>query len=156
MIYTFWGLTFLVTIFSYRKDKERTITALRTSILSLRKLLPGLFVMVALVGFVLAVVSKENIVAIFNFKGFYGFLLVSLLGALITIPGPIAFPLAGALLHMGASRELLATFITTLTMVGMLSSPFEISYFGKRFTFIRQGLSFIAAIMIGMIMGVFL
>lgn len=156
MIYTFWGITFLITVLSYRKDKVRTLDALGASTQAFIKLLPGLLGMVVLVGIALAIFSKENIVAVFNYKGLYGFILVSLLGALITIPGPIAFPLAGALFHMGVNREHLATFITTLTMVGLLSAPLEISYFGKRFTFMRQGLSFIAAIFIGLIMGAFL
>lgn len=152
MILFVWSITILLTIFSFLKNKEKTFGALRVSISSLKKLAPAILGMVVLVGLILTIFPKEKLVLIFNHKGLYGFLLVSLIGAIVTIPGPIAFPLAGALLQMGANQELLATFITTLTMVGIASSPLEISYFGKRFTLLRQGLSFIAAIMIGLIM----
>lgn len=147
-----WLLTILLLVFSFFKNKEKTFDALHVSLNSLRKLIPAILGMVFLISFTLAIFPKENLVQIFNHKGVYGFVLVSFLGAVVTLPGPIAFPLAGALLQMGANQELLASFITTLTMVGIASSPLEISYFGKRFTILRQGLSFIAAVMIGLIM----
>lgn len=156
MIFFIWGLTILLIAFSFHKDKTKTLIALRSSVGALRKLSPAILGMVILVGFILVVFPKESLVLIFNHKGLYGFVLVSLLGAIVTIPGPIAFPLAGALLQMGASKDLLASFITTLTMVGLVSSPLEIMYFGRRFTIMRQGLSFIAAIIIGLIMGALL
>jgi len=147
-----WIITILLTIFSYCKNKEKTLFALRSGLSSLKKLAPAILGMIVLVGFILAIFPKENLLIIFNQKGLYGVLLASLIGAVVTMPGPIAFPLAGALLQMGANQDLLASFITTLTMVGIASSPLEISYFGKRFTVLRQGLSFVAAIMIGLIM----
>jgi len=57
---------------------------------------------------------------------------------------------------MGASLPALASFITTLTMVGILTSPLEVKAFGRRFTFIRQFLSLILALLIGALMGVLL
>jgi uncharacterized membrane protein YraQ (UPF0718 family) len=152
MILLIWVITTILTIFSFLKNKDKTFEALLASIMSLKKLAPSILGMAVLVGLVLTIFPKDKLVLIFNHKGLYGFLLVSLIGALVTIPGPIAFPLAGALLQLGANQELLASFITTLTMVGIVSSPLEISYFGKRFTILRQGFSFIAAIMIGLLM----
>lgn len=152
MILFIWSLAILLTAFSFLKSNEKTIRALRVSINSLKNLTPAILGMVVLVGLIITIFPKEKLVLIFNHEGFYGILLVSIIGAIVTIPGPISFPLAGALLKMGANQELLASFITTLTMVGFATSPLEISYFGKRFTILRQGLSFVAAIMIGLIM----
>jgi uncharacterized membrane protein YraQ (UPF0718 family) len=156
MVYIVWLITFVIFIISYRKDRKRTLKALDNSIRALQNLSSAVFGMISLVGLVLAIFPKESLAIIFNYKGVLGFAIVSLLGAIVTIPGPIAFPIAGALLNMGASKAILASFITTLTMVGIVSSPLEISYFGKRFTFMRQALSFIAAIFIGLIMGAIL
>ena len=39
-------------------------------------------------------------------------------------------------------------------MVGIVTFPLEIKAFGKKFTFIRNGLSFVFAIIISLIMGV--
>ena len=152
MILFIWCLTIFLTLYSFFKNKERTIEALWASVKTFKRLLPALLAMMFLVGFILAIFPKESIAQIFNQKGFYGFVVVSLIGAIVTIPGPIAFPLAGALLQMGVKQDLLASFITTLTMVGIASSPLEISYFGKRFTLLRQVLSFVSAILIGQIM----
>ena len=69
---------------------------------------------------------------------------------------PIAYPLAGSLHRMGASLPALASFITTLTMVGILTSALEIKAFGRRFTVIRQTLSLLLALVIGALMGVLL
>ena len=156
MVYTIWVLTFFIWFFSYQKDKKRTLLALGNSFRALKSLAPGILSMVFLVGLVLAIFPKESLAIIFTQKGFVGFVIVSLVGAIVSIPGPIAFPLAGALLKIGASKAMMASFITTLTMVGVVSSPLEISYFGKRFTIMRQILSFVAAIVIGLIMGVVL
>jgi uncharacterized membrane protein YraQ (UPF0718 family) len=156
MVYIIWFVTFVIFIISYRKDKSRTLKALGNSFRGLQNLSSAVLGMIALVGLVLAIFPKESLIVIFSYKGILGFVIVSLLGAIVTIPGPIAFPIAGALLKMGASKAILASFITTLTMVGIVSSPLEISYFGKRFTFMRQVLSFIAAIFIGLIMGAIL
>ena len=152
MILFIWAMTFILTIISYLKNKEKTSAALLSSIQTLKKITPAILSMIILVAFILSILPKETLVLILNQNGIFGFVIVSLIGAIVTIPGPIAFPLAGALFQMGVSQELLASFITTLTMVGIVSAPLEISYFGKRFTLLRQGLSFFAAILIGLIM----
>lgn len=156
MIYTIWSITIIILAISYWRDKKRTLIALGSSLSSLKNLSSGVLGMVTLVGLILAIFPKESLSVIFTYKGIWGFVMVSLMGAIVTIPGPIAFPLAGELLKIGASKAILASFVTTLTMVGIVSAPLEISYFGKRFTIMRQGLSFIAAVFIGLIMGAIL
>lgn len=155
MVFIVWVITFLVFLISLIKDKKRTIKALKQSVNSLKKLTPGVLGMVGVVGLMLAVISPEILKTVFTYKGFMGFVIVSSVGAIVTVPGPIAFPLAGSLLKLGASYGTIASFITTLTMVGVVTSPLEASYFGKKFTFFRQFLSFLAAIVIGLIMGAF-
>lgn len=156
MLITIWIATVLALMVSYQKDKSRTLKALARSIDSIKGLSSGLLGLISIVGMILAVIPQETMVRVFDLHGVVGFVVVSLIGAVVTIPGPIAFPLAGSLLKMGANPAALASFITTLTMVGLVSAPMEASYFGRRFTIIRQVSSFLAAIAIGLIMGVFL
>ena len=104
----------------------------------------------------MSVIPAPVIARLFHTHGAAGFFLLAGLGALLTIPAPMAYPLAGSLYRMGASLPALASFITTLTMVGILSSPMEIKAFGRRFTIIRQSLSLILALLIGALMGVLL
>jgi len=150
----FWLITAVVLLISWRQDPARTSRALRTTAQSLKGLAPTILGMISLVGLLLALLPPEVLTSLFTIKGVPGIAAVSLVGAVLTMPAPIAFPLAGSLLKLGAAPAALATFITTLTMVGIVSAPIEISIFGVRFTLLRQVLSFGAAIVIGLLMGV--
>lgn len=156
MAVTMYGLAALALLVSWLVDPEKTKRALRIGGKSLKGLAPRILGMVALVGLVLAVVPPPTIRQLFTYQGIGGFVLVSAIGSVITMPAPIGFALVGSLFKLGAAPASLAAFVTTLTMVGVMSAPMEISCFGRRFTFIRQGLSFVSAIAIGLLMGVFL
>ena len=149
-----WAIALLALAISYGKDRGRTRKALRVSFRSFLNLVPSLLGMTGLVGLVLAAIPPDELSNVFKHNGVLGFILVSVAGAVVTMPAPVAFPLAGSLLKLGASLSSLAAFITTLTMVGILTAPMEIAYFGKRFTVLRQSLSFVLAIVIGLLMGV--
>lgn len=151
-----WIITAVALAVSFTIDKDRTRIAFNKAAQSLRNVLFGLFGMTLVIGLILAIVPQENLIRLFSIKGPWGFVLTSLVGSILTIPGPIAFPMAGALLKLGASPAALASFISTLTMVGIISAPLEISYFGKRFVVMRQALSFVASIIIGLIVGALL
>jgi len=153
---TIYGLTAVALAVSWRIDPEKTRRALKIGAKSLNGLAPRILGMVALVGLVLALVPPELITKLFTYRGIGGFVLVSAIGSIITMPAPIAFALVGSLFKMGAAPATLAAFVTTVTMVGIMSAPMEISCFGKRFTLIRQTLSFITAVIIGLLMGLFL
>jgi len=148
--------TLLAAIISYVKDRDRTRKALLASCRSFLGVAPALLGMTALIGLVLALLPPGVLGQLFKSHGWAGFFLVVVVGSLITIPAPIAYPLAGSLLEQGVSLSALAAFITTLTMVGVVTAPMEIAYFGRRFTIARQSLSFVLAILIGALMGVVL
>ena len=149
-------LTLAVLAVSYIKDAKRTRKVLLISSRSFMSLVPNLLGMVALIGLILAITPPEALTRLFSIHGIIGFILTATAGVVITIPAPIAYPLAGTLLKLGVSLPTLATFITTLTMVGTVTAPMEIEYFGKRFTLVRQGLSLALAILIGLLMGAIL
>ncbi|MBU5615392.1 permease [Geomonas azotofigens] len=151
-----YGGTALAVLVSWRLDPEKTRRALRIGAKSLHGLAPRILGMVALVGLVLALVPPEVIRKLFSHGGLGDFALVSAIGSIVTMPAPIAFALVGSLFKVGASPASLAAFVTTLTMVGVMTAPMEISCFGKRFTLLRQALSFTMAIVIGVAMGVLL
>ena len=150
------SITLIALMVSFWKDRERTRKALLISYRSFMALVPSLLGMTGLVGLVLALIPPNLLTSLFKFHGIAGFVLIALVGAIVTMPAPVAFPLAGSLFKLGASLPALAAFITTLTMVGIVTAPMEVAYFGKRFTVVRQSLSFILAILIGVLMGVFL
>ena len=77
----------------------------------------------------------------------------ALLGTISMIPNLIALPLAGSLINSGASYTTIAAFLTTLTMVGIVTMPLEIKLLGKKITFWRNLLAFFFAIIIALIIG---
>jgi len=70
------------------------------------------------------------------------------IGSIALVPGFIAYPLAGVLQKNGASTPVLAAFITSLMMVGVLTLPLEARFFGWRVSLLRNGLSFVGAVLV--------
>lgn len=89
-------------------------------------------------------------------SGLGGILIIAVVGAILHIPALVSSPLAASLLESGASISAVAAFVTTLTMIGTVTLPLEIKELGKRIAFLRNGISFVIAILIALIMGVVL
>lgn len=139
------------------KDKEKAKQALIVGLKSFFRILPMVFIIIILIGLLLGFVSQTQISKIIGENaGLGGVLLASLLGAIMHIPSLISFPLAASLLESGASVTAVAAFITTLTMIGTVTLPLEIKELGKKVALLRNGISFIMAIIIAIIMGVLL
>jgi uncharacterized membrane protein YraQ (UPF0718 family) len=123
----------------------------------LKKLLPHFLLLLAFVSVFLGIVSPETLMTLLGKEaGGLGVLIAALVGSIALIPGPIAYPLAGMLLQSGVSYIVLATFVTTLMMVGVLTFPVEKVYLGVSITIIRNVLSFIGALLISILVGVLL
>ena len=75
-------------------------------------------------------------------------------GSVTLIPAFVAFPLVGSLIDVGASIVPAAAFLTTLTMVGVVTFPLEKREFGIKFALTRNLLSFGFAVVIALVMGV--
>ena len=82
--------------------------------------------------------------------------MASALGSITLIPGFVAFPLAAALMDNGAGIMQIAAFISTLMMVGIVTLPLEISYFGKKTALLRNGLALAFSFFVALVMGVIL
>ena len=89
-------------------------------------------------------------------SGALGFAIAAVVGSITLIPGFISYPIAAGLISQGASYAVVATFMTTLMMVGVVTLPLEIKYFGRRAAIARNVLNFFAAIVIGLLVGLIL
>ena len=87
-------------------------------------------------------------------SGWIGILVAALIGAITLVPSFVAFPLAAALLQNGAGYMQIAAFISTLMMVGVVTIPIEISYFGKKATITRNISAFVFSLVVAWIIGV--
>ncbi|MGI6084161.1 MAG: permease, partial [Acetivibrionales bacterium] len=107
------------------------------------------------IGLLLTIFSPESIAAFVEKQNILiATISAALLGTVTLVPAFIAFPLIGTLINGGVGIVPSVSFLTTLTMVGIVTLPLEIKAFGKKFTFARNGLSFIFAIIIALVMGV--
>ncbi len=151
------GLAVLGFVVSFFKGKGKTLQALKMAGKSFFKILPMVLIIVVLVGLLLGFVPPTQIEKLFGAQsGLLGVLIIGGAGAILHIPSLIAFPLAGSLRESGASVAATAAFITTLTMIGTVYLPVEIKILGKKFALLRNGLSFIVAIAISLLMGLIL
>ncbi len=143
--------------FSWFKSKEKTIQALKKAWKSFENILPQFLSILLLIGFVLSILTPAQISSLIGGdSGWVGVLLASILGSITLIPGFIAFPLAAALIKSGAGYMQIAAFISTLMMVGIVTLPMEIKFFGKKAAYLRNGLAFLFSLFVALIMGVIL
>lgn len=143
--------------FSFYKNKEKSMKALRIALKGTINMAPAIGVIIVLVGLLMGFFKPELISKLLgNQSGFIGIALASVAGAILMIPSLIAFPLTASLVESGASISVAAAFITTLTMIGFVTLPIEIKEMGKRLTLLRNGISFLIAVGIALIMGALL
>ena len=141
-------------ILSFLKDKKKTKMALKKAWKSFENILPQFLSILLIIGIMLAVLSPETISRLIGQQsGWFGMIIASLIGSITLIPGFIAFPLASALLKNGAGFMQIAVFISTLMMVGVVTIPVEMKYFGKKATILRNALAFIFSFVVAIVIG---
>lgn len=156
-IITIYGLMGICLVASLVKSREKTKKAFKIAGKALLKSAPSLLTVLGIVGLTLGILTPETIAKLVGAEaGFTATILAAVIGAITLIPSLVAFPLAGSLLRSGATVMTISAFITTLVMVGIMTAPMEIKSLGKKFTLLRNGLGFIAALIIAGIMGVLL
>ena len=77
----------------------------------------------------------------------------AVVGSVTLIPGFVAFPMAAMLLKGGAGYMQIGAFISTLMMVGIVTLPVEIKYFGKKLAIYRNLLAFLFSFIVAYIIG---
>ncbi len=147
-------LALIALVVAFIVSKEKAVQSLKNAVKSFFKILPMALIIVLAIGLLLGFVSPEMISQFIGDQtGILGVLLVGIVGAVLHIPALISFPLAASLLDSGASVAAVAAFITTLTMIGTITLPLEIKELGKELALLRNGISFVIAIIIAVIMG---
>ncbi len=142
---------------AFFRDRTRCLHALAIAARSFLKVLPMALTVVVLVGLLLGFVPGGLISrTIGRESGLIGVLIAAAVGAVLYIPSIVAFPLAGSFVRSGASVGAVAAFITTLTMVGLVTLPLEAELLGKRLALSRNAMSLVLAVAIALIMGVIL
>ncbi len=144
-------------LFSIIKSRKKT----KKSVLIAKKLFLNTFIEVAgvmaLVGLVLALLPPDLIKQLLGGDSqILSTIFGALIGTVTIMPAFIAFPLSKSLYMSGAYLVTIAAFLTTLTMVGVATYPIEVRHFGRKFTLVRNGISFMMALVIALGMGILL
>lgn len=150
-----WIGTLIFLVISFIKNKIKTKQALKMAFGMGKGMLASILSIIFAIGLILTIMPPMEIA---GFVGKQSTLLATIVAALFgtitLIPAFIAFPLVGTLVNAGVSVVPSVAFLTTLTMVGVVTFPLEKKEFGAKFTAVRNGFSFLFAIIIALVMGV--
>jgi len=150
------AITALAVIASLIADRRKTLMGVRGGLRMFVKLLPALVAVLAAVSLLMAAVHPATLERWLGGGGPVPFVAALLVGSIALIPGFVAFPLAGVLKDHGATVAVLAAFITTLLMVGVVTLPIEIEFFGRRIAVWRNLLAFGGAVVVALVMAAIL
>lgn len=155
-MYILYILTGLALAASFIASRQKTRGALRIAVRRFVNILPAFLMMLILVSVVLFLVPDEVIAQYLGADAKnVAVLSAAALGSIALMPGFIAFPLAGVLLEKEVLYMVLSAFTTTLMMVGVLTFPVERAYLGTKVTIIRNTISFLIALVIAVMTGIF-
>ncbi|MFH1652048.1 MAG: permease [Chloroflexota bacterium] len=153
LLYILAGIALLVSLLA---DRRKTLRALKITVKRLLNIMPAFLVMLVLVSVVLFLLPGAVISRLLgNNNLFLSTGLAALMGSIALIPGFIAYPLGGILLNEGVPYTVIAAFTVTLMMVGVLTAPVEKAYFGLKLTVIRNGISFLIALVVAVVIGIY-
>lgn len=151
---TLYIITLLLLGLSYFKDRGKTKKALKKGLKAFENILPQFLGIIILTGILLANFNQETISKIIGDQsGWLGVLISGIVGAVTLIPGFVAFPTAAMLLRNGAGYVQITAFISTLMMVGIVTIPVEIRYFGRRLAVLRNSIAFIFSFIVAYVIG---
>lgn len=146
----------IAIIASLIADLRKTWNGMKKGLVMFVKILPAILSVLILVSIFLYLIPNELIVEYLGEDaGLTGYVFAAIAGSIALIPGFIAYPLAGILVKTGVSYPVIAVFITTLMMVGILTLPVEIKFFGIRVSLLRNTLYFLGALIVGFLIGLF-
>lgn len=150
-----WIITVIWFVVSTVKDKKKTFNSIKMSSGMMRNMIGEIIGILFLIGLILTFIPPETIK---KYLGQSNVLLSTVIsafmGSITLIPAFVAFPLVASLVNAGASIVPIVAFLTTLTMVGIVTFPLERREFGFKFALTRNLLSFGFAVIIALLMGV--
>ena len=153
----FISLSIFTSLVSFLLDKKKTILGFKKGFKIFKNIVIPFLNILILVSLLLFIVPPQMVVKYLGAgSGAIGFAIAAVVGSITLIPGFISYPIASGLLKQGASYSTVAVFMTTLMMVGVVTLPLEIKYFGKKIAILRNLLNFIIAIIIGILIGIIL
>ena len=144
----------MVDIYSFHKGEliilllTRFKQALLSALKSLGSVMPMLFAIIGLVGLFQAAVSPQMLHSLFSGSPLQDTLTATVIGGVSVGQPFFSYIIAGELLAEGVSLYAVSAFILAWVTLGIIQLPMEWAIFGRRFTILRNLLSFIFALLI--------
>ncbi len=149
-----YAATILLLGLSFTKSKQKTKMALKKAWKAFENILPQFLGILIMIGLILAIVDTRFISGIIGDEsGWFGVLTAALIGAITLIPGFLAFPTAAMLRDSGAGLMQIGAFVSSLMMVGVVTLPVEMKYFGKKMAILRNLLAFVFSFVVALVIG---
>jgi uncharacterized membrane protein YraQ (UPF0718 family) len=156
-IVIFVVLSGALVLISWVLDRKKTLAGIKKGLMMFKNIALPFINILILISVALYLLPPHLIVQYLGGRaGLTGVAVAAVAGSVTLIPGFISYPIAATLIKEGASYAVVATFMTTLMMVGVVTFPLEAKYFGKKVAFIRNALNFITAILLGVLVGLIL
>ncbi|AOY74919.1 permease [Clostridium formicaceticum] len=152
-----WIITGVGLVISMFKDKEKTLTSMKMAANMMKRMIGQIIGILFLIGLILTFIPPEGVTDILSKTNIlFATMISAFVGSITLIPAFVAFPLVSSFVDIGMSIVPAVAFLTTLTMVGLVTFSLEKQEFGLKFALTRNILSFLFAIFISLIMGVIL
>lgn len=146
----------LCLIASFVSDRKKTLSGIKKGMTMFLKLLPTILSVIIIISVILYLIPNEVMLEYFGeSSGITGYVFAALIGSIALVPGFIAYPVCGYLVKSGVGYPVIAVFITTLMMVGIITFPIERKFFGFKVALLRNILSLAGALIIGILIGLF-
>jgi uncharacterized membrane protein YraQ (UPF0718 family) len=117
---------------------------------TLGMVMPMLLSVIGLMGLFETLVTTEMIHSLFKGSAFADTLLGTLAGSVSVGQPFLSYAIGGELLNEGVTLYAVTAFILSFVTLGLVQLPLEWELFGTRFTVLRNGLSFLFALLISM------
>ena len=147
-----YGLTLILLIVSFIKDRNKTFKGIKKGVKSFLKLMPVLIPTFMFIGILLAVVTPEFISRLLGEEsGILGIISGLTVGSITFMPPFVAYPLGVELLENGGAYPQVAGFLVALMSVGIVYYVLESKTFNVKVTILRNVVSLIGAIIVVLI-----
>src|SRR6056297_2056143 len=150
-----WAIATVSFAASLKKNKKKTFESIKMARGLMKGMIGQIIGILFLIGLILIFIPPETIKELLGKSdALVATVAAALAGSVTLIPAFVAFPLVGSFVNVGADIVPAVAFLTTLTMVGIVTFPLEKQEFGLKFTLTRNAVSFIFAVLIAISMGV--
>ncbi len=134
-----------------KQDKPTFTKVLKQAALNIYYVSPMILGVLGLSAILITFVTSEQVKTVFTGNPVTDTLYGTLMGGVMMGNAMISYILGGELLKMGISLYAVTAFLLAWVSLGYVQIPMEISFFGKRFTIIRNIMAIIFTLLISIL-----